>query len=1678
VVNGCDQITVSAPFTGDDNGTSRTDVERQEGCSGGWVLICDDLAGASPRTCVDNGLTGDTDYCYRVTFTDSTDTVLGTNPQTIGAFHTSVCAANDTTISSHEATATSCNQIMVTSYFSGDADDDGSTKVEYLDGSWKTACAAAAGASPRQCLIPELNESTGYDLRITYSDPDGVTGTNPDISLTGITTKACGTDTTPPMVMVLAPVRDAVIGGTDKVKVQVFDAGGLFATDPVKWSVDGAAVTNVATENANYDCGTNCWVYELDLNTTGYSDGSHYLTIEATDAEPAPSTNVTTVRWPIQVKNLGGVAAGSGLLLRRTHGAQLCIDCHNLKTHSSQATDAGYGSWAIDCLVCHTPHRTRNIYLVRETIRTPNSGDRQVRFESTAGAVADSSVAGTASYANEDNATQRDGICQVCHTRTKNVSGDARWQNAAAGGNVDSHYDSSGSSRCTGCHTHQDGFSGAGGACDSCHDLPYTIGKHGSHDQVQAGPGGWSDTTATTTATQYGFACAKCHAGPASAGHMSDGSKPHTVDISFDTSADPKNPSGSYAPDGGSQVSDPGANGDGYYWSDGTCDNLYCHSNAAPLGGSIAYQSPAPTWNQAGSLTCTSCHDTGGGGTTLSSAHKIHTGTYGYVCERCHDFTVDNLGAVDVKTYHVNGAKDVKFDPVGVNNSSGSYSGTVSAPNYTCSNTYCHSDGTDQTPAYTSGPSIAWNTTKACDVCHDGAAADDPDHMQTNAHAAHIHNATTIGSNYDCDTCHSDTVTGSGTISTIANHVNGSTEVTLASGTWTKPNCDNNYCHSSGADSSGGTSYETYSPNWTSTTLNCKGCHGNHSEAAFVSTAAGEPNYDNDTGPGGADANSHSKHVSVITDCNKCHSATTVTGAAIINGATTHTNGTRDVVIAGAYDTNGGDGTDNYNPLTKTCSGISCHGAGSPVWGGNPITCLGCHGTSGAEQDDFGASFWSNGTTATINETEWGYSGHGKSSGSYDVTGNPAAAFSTAPTAGTSECRYCHDETVNHGTAINPYRLRNTGGGDGMNGNCLACHKTGATGVTPSGQANENATTAETNAAHDGSKHGTASLGGKFCWDCHDPHGDRPSNTNSNGYNIAMIRSQVFAVQDGTYGYLGASGVARNVEFYNKTAPGDPAAIGRIAETTTSLGNNHLGICQACHGDTNESDWTKYWERTGYDDPDGPPSGNRYASGDTGATHHNTGAYCISCHPHDDKFKGSGGCKGCHADRTGSIPRAAVVGGTAGSEGDDFIRASRHVSDGTTTNEIVTDFDCILCHAEGDVTSAGTNVKSVAANHGNDGGSTAVELRDVDSAGGTGVAAVWPGKRLAAFTASTAQRDDMDSFCMSCHDSDGAAGVVVNKSAIADGMIIGPTGAQALDPFNADDTFQNANEIADLDTWRASNARVIDVKSQFNSTNQTGKSWASHHNLNQFTKRYTTRNTSAWPDAAWTTYTTKEGDNIRTTGETTGLHCSDCHLNESNAHGTRNTWYMLSDSSGNDTLFADAGYTGATDICVKCHAASSYGMGNTSTASRVTGHNSSGARCNKIGADEKDGFAQLGYISGTGGTTQDQLPCLGCHGGVEPGMIHGTNLTYRAYDPSGGDSGTFVPRYRFMGTGGSMRWYSPDHLHSPTDADWEGTAQPGCYTIGSADTWGSCDQHGGGKTDGGFVANRSRPLQY
>ncbi len=207
--------------------------------------------------------------------------------------------------------------------------------------------------------------------------------------------------------------------------------------------------------------------------------------------------------------------AGDGNLLRRTNDDTACTGCHKVKLHNSSTTSTQYGTWGatFTCRTCHDTHDSKNIYLLRESITTPNSGVKAVDFRSLTGK-ADFSFAGVTTPGN--------GVCEVCHTMTKNSDGSARFRNSG-GSDGGQHY----AGNCVGCHSHADGFkpgeSGGNTDCVSCHpygiDVAATSRTTTYHHVVETGAnltGGittyTTSATPTLATTDKDKACVQCHA--------------------------------------------------------------------------------------------------------------------------------------------------------------------------------------------------------------------------------------------------------------------------------------------------------------------------------------------------------------------------------------------------------------------------------------------------------------------------------------------------------------------------------------------------------------------------------------------------------------------------------------------------------------------------------------------------------------------------------------------------------------------------------------------------------------------------------------------------------------------------------------------------------------------------------------------------------------------------------------------------------------------------------------------------------------------------------------------------------------------------------------------------------------------------------------------------------------
>jgi predicted CxxxxCH...CXXCH cytochrome family protein len=707
-----------------------------------------------------------------------------------------------------------------------------------------------------------------------------------------------------------------------------------------------------------------------------------------------------------------------------------------------------------------------------------------------------------------------------------------------------------------------------------------------------------------------------------------------------------------------------------YSTSNHVCANTYCHTNNATTS--------TRDWDTATLNTCGNCHEANNTTTasaTLSASHRKHYNTSTrpsntteagwtnanlsstnniFMCGTCHPANptsthingppagVTNGSVAEIvmrppfSTPSGAGRPETVFRGSGVNYDGRGYGYSTG----TSCDTYCHSDGRGglgkrnyANTAFTPVTSVLRWTGRAanCGDCHNKASDNPADESFAtwskphNKHANTYGNGGTIGSNntttnntfVTCAACHASTAASNTALvaGTRAKHPNGfrnisaSTTVGSAAFRWDAGNnqCKNGYCHSRAY------SFTDYSTPWIKwnvieSPITCGSCHSSYPVG---------PDYANGYK---AKANSHPKHaVFWGFTCDWCHNGTTTTGNTITN-VRNHVNKNYNVVangtktFIGKANTFTATATTNPPTVKTTCSNVNCHGGNTSkvfTWGGTN-KCGDCHF---ATTDTVNYAF-QNSTMAVISRSEWRYSGHGKPSGTYDVTGATFAGFSSAAaTAGGSgdPCLYCHEyDTVAHGDTVNPLRLRNFNSGVqtwGRNSVCLVCHaSSGATGVTPgTGYTNKTATR-KVDKYHYGNKHSLSLNAGQFCWDCHDSHGDRASSTD--GRPIAMIHKKPTIVSDATTGAPTFFTVT-TVKFVAKAAATD------WAKTAAPFN----GICNVCHT---------------YKAAD-PNKMVHYTATNSDATH-NTATVCTQCHLHSSTttydgtaYKGEPKvCDGCH----------------------------------------------------------------------------------------------------------------------------------------------------------------------------------------------------------------------------------------------------------------------------------------------------------------------------------------------------------------------------------------------------------------------------------------------------------------
>ncbi|MBJ6725373.1 CxxxxCH/CxxCH domain c-type cytochrome [Geomesophilobacter sediminis] len=808
--------------------------------------------------------------------------------------------------------------------------------------------------------------------------------------------------------------------------------------------------------------------------------------------------------------------------------------------------------------------------------------------------------------------------------------------------------------------------------CAKCHGAPPASGSHAKH---------FVSFGSTVTG------CAQCHPNHAAEGtpfrHATSASPGgRNLAVSF-TAA----PTGAGTYTAGTHVLYPNyfTTSTGY----GSCASLYCHGSSAP------------SWGGA-SLQCNSCHGASNNGDLsagTTAGHAIHynqatvftniTGNnvtsaaaYGFACRNCHPTGSHANGPANtLSSAEIGGAKltGAQYTP-----------GTASVTDakgfkYTagsCSTNSCHANGQGGAPLVT----VSWSAaaTGTCVQCHDTKQTGATATKLSGKHDKHMNptNNAIIGTNngLDCVNCHAKTVSATTTVSDRTKHVNGFLDYSGARAggsaryNGTTKVCSNVYCHSNGNPGAIVYVNMTGSKSWTgAASLSCNGCHGRTS-------AIGAPDYVNGGAAPSSTANSHPKHVAGATGttiCATCHNktanATVASRFKDYTAAKYHLNGTPNVY----FDTTQAGATASFTQSSGTCSNVTCHGGtGSSATWGATLNCQDCHGNgASASTADFGATFWNNGVMSKIQMTgtgSWAGNGHGLASGTYPGTGYPAANFGVQA----RQCEFCHDATVAHKVAANPFRLLNfSTAAYGRNAPCLVCHSATGAGVNVNGTTIKRTTSPAVEADHYGSKHSASLSGGQFCWDCHDPHGT--GNTNQ-----AMVRANPAVASDRTTSAPTAQSTTAAAFTLSATPTGTD-----FAKSAAPFN----GVCNVCH--TTTSHYTQ-----------------------TAGDGHNSGSACTACHSHagsahgGDAFTPVGGgvstggnaCFGCHSNFQAAM---SIVGtsrtasyhhvlGTSSTDAGD--QAPNTGSYPTSTTNVY----CVSCHVDhnyfnngGTVTTKGANLR-------------------------------------------------------------------------------------------------------------------------------------------------------------------------------------------------------------------------------------------------------------------------------------------------------------------------------------------------------------------------------------------------
>ncbi|TYO97131.1 putative CxxxxCH...CXXCH cytochrome family protein [Geothermobacter ehrlichii] len=655
--------------------------------------------------------------------------VTGIDPDcgdTVGPVSNSITVnnANDTNVSNVTADSKDAS-IRVQASYSGDVNGDNTLLVEWeectggvgtCDGSTFTNSSGtiAHASSPYIYDITGLTNFKVYQVRVTFTDVDGVSGTNPTVI----------TDVVPsnPMLHNAASTGSSKWGGT--------------------WGLPGGKYGEFTCDTCHTDTTTNI---KRVKETISYPDGSVMPNGSTSSAVTLSDTRDGSSDY--------GDAVGS-----HASSTGVCEVCHTLdetqtngvQHHAydmSTATPANQNHYLQqDCMVCHN-HKAGFLPTACDACHgdPPTTSDTD---GSTNTGLVHTDVTGSTTPGAHDTHVNTLGFndCATCHNGYVMPNG----------GDIDVHFNvdftasGGGGPATAGSYGGQLGVNYNGGtpgdgtkACSNVYCHGGTIGGSAPvwdgtvvcgdcHGASAATPPATGSHAVHVPLSQINGDCTKCHgAGAGSQGHMNG-------NVTWDVSALPN--TGSTATYKGTTTGATG--GLAPSASYGTCSNVSCHFGTTP------------TWGQAGSTDCASCHNNGAGEPwPATGAHDAHFAALGVSLAA----SVGNEAAVRAKCdYCHNGASASHADGTVQVNIAATYddmsAGTPAFNGSQCSDVSCH--GGQTTPAWSSG---TIDVATQCTLCHKAEATA----TEYNSATSGMHGITGVvsgqnhGANIACTSCHS-----------------------------------------------------------------------------------------------------------------------------------------------------------------------------------------------------------------------------------------------------------------------------------------------------------------------------------------------------------------------------------------------------------------------------------------------------------------------------------------------------------------------------------------------------------------------------------------------------------------------------------------------------------------------------------------------------------------------------------------------------------------------------------------------------------------------------------------------------------------------------------------------------------------------------------------------------------